>query len=137
MYMQDFFEQSRPAKHTKAHYYGDVVRQLFLASGILILLTMPIYKQILPIDFIVITFFVVVLALAAGVTTPSQKWIIVVDTIISMIFLLTFQYFSFTYYAYDSFIIFLIRQLIAIIFLFSLYYSVKTLRAICLHQIEV
>ncbi|PIP87155.1 hypothetical protein COW81_01910 [Candidatus Campbellbacteria bacterium CG22_combo_CG10-13_8_21_14_all_36_13] len=71
--MQDFFAQSNPAKHAKTHYYGNVVRQLFLVSGILILLTMPIYKNVIPIDFIVMTFFVVILAMAAGVTTPTQK----------------------------------------------------------------
>jgi len=136
MYMQDFFSQPTPAIHKKTHYYGDTVRQLFLAGGILILISMPIYNNVLPLGSGVAIVLVVILALAAGITCSKERWIIIFDTIASTVLLIIFQFYSATYYVQDSFILFIVRQSIAIIFLFALYYSAKTLRAMYLHEIE-
>ncbi len=134
--MQDFFTPPKPGKKKAKHYYGDTVRQLFLAGGIIILVAMPFYNNIIPADPILVTVLVVILALAAAITTIEKVWIMLINSIISAMFVVMFETYSVIYYVNDGTVLLLIRQAIALIFLFALYYSVKTLRAMFLHQID-
>ncbi len=129
--MQDFFSPIKPARNKIAHYYGDTVRQLFLAGGIMILVVMPFYNNIVPMNPTIVTLFVVTIALAAAATTNTKKSIIVFDTVLSAVTLIMFETYSIVYYLNDGMFLLLIRQGIALIFLFALYYSAKTLRAMC------
>lgn len=135
-YMQDFFVPPKPGKKKAKHYYGDTVRQLFLAGGIIILVAMPFYNTIIPADPTLVTVLVVALALAAAITTRGKMWIMLVNSIISAMFIIMFETYSVIYYIDDGTVLLLIRQAISLIFLFALYYSVKTLRAMFLHQID-
>jgi len=133
--MQDYFSNPRSSGKKAAHYYGDTVRRLFIVGGILILVSMPFYNNIVPISPTLVTLAVIVLVLAAAITTRVKKWIIVVDSVLSAIFLIAFETYSVVYYLETGKVAFIIRQAVAIIFLFALYYSVKTLRAMYLNQI--
>jgi hypothetical protein len=117
------------------HYYGDTVRTLFLVAGVIILGTLPFYKNLLPFGTGVLTVFVVLLALGAAVMNPFQKWIVYVDTLVAAVAVFLFEYTAIVWYGIDPTLLSVIRQALAIIFLFSLYYNGKTLRAMLLHQI--
>lgn len=118
-----------------AHYYGDTTRILFLIGGVIILATLPFYKGLLPIGTSALMIFVVLLALGAAIMNPFQRWIVYVDTAVAAIAMMLFEYTAITWYGIDDLLLSVIRQVLAIIFLFSLYYSGKTLRAMLLHQI--
>lgn len=118
-----------------AHYHGDTVRILFLVGGVIILATLPFYKNLLPIGAGFLTVFVVLLALGAAIVNPFQRWIVFVNLIIAIVAVILFEYVAAIGYGTDPAALSIIRQILAIVFLFALYYSGKTLRAMFLHQI--
>ena len=112
------------------HYYGDTVRTLFLAAGCLVLFGAPLYvNDIYPIlPFVIIGAFAILLA--ASLTSPRSNAFIIVDAVLASIGLLVFQYWALWEYGNAPLSrIFAFREIIAIIFFFALYFSIKTLRA--------
>ncbi len=134
--MQDFFDAPvQRKKGQKSHYHGNTVRKLFLSAGILILVSLPLFPDLLPISPLVTITAVVILAIAAAITSYIQMWAMVVNSILSAVFLIAFEAYALAYKD-PGVLHFLIRQIIALIFLFALYYSVRTVRAMYLHQIH-
>jgi hypothetical protein len=117
------------------HYHGDTVQILFLIGGVVILATLPFFKNLLPIGPGANTVLVVLIILGAAVINPFQKWIVAVNLLIATLAVLLFEYVAIVGYGTDPFLLSAIRQILAVIFLFSLYYSARTLRAMFLHQI--
>lgn len=118
-----------------AHYHGDTVRILFLVGGVIILGALPFFKNLLPVGPGFLTVFVVLLALGAAIVNPFQRWIVFVNLIIAIVAVILFEYVAVVGYGTDKPVLSIIRQILAIVFLFALYYSGKTLRAMFLHQI--
>ena len=117
------------------HYHGDTIRLFFLAGGVIILAMLPFFKELLPVGTKVLPVFVVLIALGGAIVNPFQKWIVVVDLLIAAIAVILFEYAAVIGYGVDPFLLSLGRQVLAIIFLFALYYSGRTLRAMFMHQI--
>ncbi|MCW9054721.1 MAG: hypothetical protein OQJ98_01950 [Candidatus Pacebacteria bacterium] len=135
--MQDPIEYSiQSGEEQVPHYHGDVVRILFLVGGVIILATLPFYKNLLPVGTSFLTVFVVLLALGGAIVNPFQRWTVFVDLVISAVAVVLFEYAAVIRYGYDEGLLSLIRQLLAIVFLFALYYSGRTLRAMVMHQIK-
>lgn len=115
------------------HYYGDVVRRLFLAAGVTILIFAPIFPDFLPLGGLVLVLGTLAFASLAGFTNPKQRWVSVVDVLVSALSLVAFESISLRSYADfpNSFgLLFVVRQGLAILFFFALYYSVKTVRGL-------
>lgn len=129
--MADFWESFRNEKLLTRHYYGDVVRFLFLLAAVIMLVTLPFLNPSLPIPLIFSILIILTIGLVAGVTNPLQKSTSVITTGISSIALVVFEYYAVTTYLASSFtsLLFIVNQTLALIFLFALYYSTKTLRA--------
>ena len=113
------------------HYYGDITRKLFLLGGVLMLFFAPLYPDLLPVN----NFFVIVgaigLSVFAGITNSRQFWVNVADMILAVFLFTLFEVAVFQGYngaEHGISVVFLVRQGIALIFFFTLYYSVKTLR---------
>lgn len=123
---------------TIPHYYGDIVRKLFLAMGILMLLSIPFDKELLTFFLRVGVFVILVVTLLAGFTSPRGKWVIVTNTISAAVIFTVFEYAAIGFLTGNDFqffdIIFGFRQLIALVALTALYFSAKTLRGYVLHQ---
>lgn len=126
----------RPMQYPKensgnaGHYYGDIVRRLFLAGAVIMLVTYPYYSGSIP-ESPIFTFFAIVLVvLFAGITNPRQRWIAVANMIIAGAAVLIFEFYGFEFYRnYDSSNgLFLVNQALALIFVIAFYFSVKTLR---------
>jgi hypothetical protein len=128
--MKDFWEALRNEKLLTKHYYGDVVRFLFLTAAVVMLVTLPFLNSNLPIPLIFSILIILTIGLVAGVTNPLQKSTSFITTGISSIALIVFEYYAVTtYFESQLSFLFIVNQMLALIFLFALYYSTKTLRA--------
>ncbi len=117
------------------HYHGDTVRILFLIGGIIILATLPFFKNLLQVGTGFLPVFVVILVLGGAIVNPFQRWVVTVDLIIAAVAVVLFEYAAVVGFGFDNFFLSITRQALAIVFLLALYYSGRTLRAMLMHQI--
>lgn len=118
-----------------AHYYGDPVRQLFLAAAALSVIAAPFFPGVLPFNTAQSVLFIVVLVVAAALTNPKKRWTAVADAVIAAYGVIVVESFAIDEFSKSSWPLFFVRELLAIAFLFALYYSVKTIRAMVMHQL--
>lgn len=117
------------------HYYGDVVRILFFVSGIVMILGLPLMNGLIPVSLSVSIFSILILIFIAGLTNPAQKWVSIVDTAISAFGFVVFEYFAVTTFAQgEDFLLFLINQTLAALFLFAFYFATKTVRGFLVRE---
>ncbi len=134
--MGDIWESLKNEKLLTRHYYGDAVRFLFMLGAIIMLVTLPFLIGKLPVPLYISILVILAIGVLAGITNPLQKWISILNGLIS-----TAALFVFEYYAVNSFttsgvktLYFIVNQLLALVFLFALYYSIKTIRAMFLKE---
>lgn len=123
------------AAHSRnvSHYYGDVVRALFVLSAILIFITESIAEdRLLSPAMTIVTLLAIVLA--AGITNPRQRWIHWTNTGIAIVGLLVFGTSALERYRAGVGLTFkdALVSLIALIFLVTLYFATRTLRGLIL-----
>ncbi len=132
----DEIPQANHHNKPPVHYYGDVVRGLFLAAAVVMLIA-GFTTATLPISTGLTITWIVALVLIAGLTNPIQRGVQWLNVIISTIGLLVFggnalsQYHSLpSVFSAGIFI-----ALLTFIFMLSLYFATRTLRAhILLHR---
>lgn len=118
------------------HYYGDKFRVLLLCAASLMLVALPsVTSEIgMPVMFSIVG--ILLLVLAAGLTNPQQRWVAGLNTIIATVGFLLFESYAVSVFqeqgAYDRF--FITNLVIGFIFLFAVYFSVKTLRFMLLQK---
>ena len=128
--MDKLIEKIKGEKKLTKHYYGDLVRLIFLISAALMLLTLPIFYNRTPVSLTVSILTILSMGVLAGITNPVQKTTAIINTGISATALVAFEYYAVNTYAKESFSgYFFINQILALLFLISLYYSTKTLRS--------
>lgn len=111
------------------HYYGDIVRILFVTAGLIMLITLPFFGNLIPVPYFASIIIILTIAILAGLTNPVQKWIAMIDTGVSVVAFVGFEYYAIQAFSQKSdFLFFSINQVLAIIFFVALYYSTKTLR---------
>lgn len=118
-----------PHQHPLPHYYGDVTRAVFIAVGIIMLIGMPKMMQVfwMPPAFPIIAILVV--GIAAGFTTPRRYASLVLNVIVSIFGLAAFIYVSWIMRAQGiGGGLLALNQIVAVLFLVTLYFSVKSLR---------
>ncbi|OGF51742.1 hypothetical protein A3H04_02135 [Candidatus Giovannonibacteria bacterium RIFCSPLOWO2_12_FULL_43_11c] len=117
---------------TRSHYYGDIVRKLFVSGDAIMILTYPFFMDRIFFSTSISIFVIVSVGVIAGFLNPRQKWANILTFIISVVALSVFEYHAVTALSgenknsFDLF--FWINQILAIIFFFALYYSAKTIR---------
>jgi hypothetical protein len=104
--------------HFGWHYYGDIVRRLFLTAGVIMLITLPVLTTLLPVQSYV-----------------SLLIIIAMNTVISAVGMFFYEYYAVTGYFLPEgtphgTLFTLTNQVLAIIFFFAIYYSSKSVRGI-------
>lgn len=120
-------------RSTVSHYYGDIVRRLFMIAGGIMLVATPFYQDRLPISAYASVWIIVILDVVAGLANPLMRWLGWIETLIALVACLTFEYFAIRDFSVtDS--LFWINQTLALVFFIALYYSVKTARAASLRQ---
>ena len=118
-----------PYQKPLPHYYGDMTRLLFIVIGVVMLLGLPKMIELLMIPVGYPIAAIAVVAVAAGFTNPKQYGSLILNVLVSMIGLASFIYVSWfmRVQSLDSIFLF-INQILAVLFLLALYFSVKSLR---------
>lgn len=117
------------------HYYGDFVRQLMLGIATLVLFAAPFYADSLKFEFPFEVAGAVVLVGLAAATNPLKKNILTLDAIAAGVVMIVYQMWALYGYEGSGAVAFVLREVISIIAMFAFYFSVKTVRAMLLHQI--
>ncbi len=115
------------------HYYGDTARWLMLLVAVVLFVSVPIFPDLLPLSPSLQVVAAVLLVIFAALTSPHKRWSIVCDAVLSGAVLIAVELIAVETYAGSSWSVFLLREGIVIVLLFSLYYSLKTLRSMSLH----
>ncbi len=111
------------------HYYGDYVRRIFIGVAVVLVLTEPLYPNLMPLLSTMGTvLFVALLIFHAGFTSPANKMTAIGNILIALFGMLLFQYSAAVGYKTEELVIFLVREALALAFMFALYYSTKTIR---------
>lgn len=128
-------EDNSDAKDYVPHYYGNIIRLIFVISGLIMAISFPFFSKLINLPLPIAIFAVLVLAILGGLINPKQKWVILLNAIAPMIAFCTFEYYAVsTYLNYvpNSIDIsfFWINQILALMFFVATYLEIKTLRAI-------
>lgn len=101
-----------------------------MLGALIMIIALPFVNDLLPVPFFVSLFGVLGFALVAGITNPRQRWVGMLDLLFSAGAFLTFEYFALDAYLRFHFErpLFLINQLLAIVFFVALYFASKTAR---------
>jgi phosphatidylserine synthase len=124
------------------HYYGDLVRVMFMFAGIVMLVTFPFFSGLIGVPTLLSTLVVIALALMAGLVNPRQKWVLVLNVIVSVIAFLLLEYhayFAFTYLDNSitlHSVFFWVSQVLALLFFLATYFSMKTVRGRYVDELE-
>lgn len=115
---------------TQPHYYGDTIRKYFFAAAFIMLFLMPFFTDYIPTTVRDGLLVILGISIFSGLTNPRLFWVAVIDGIISVLGVFIFGYYSvdsyLRYTAQDPF--FWANELLAMMFLASLYFSIKTIR---------
>ncbi len=125
--MEGIDDRPLGTKHNP-HYHGDKVRTFLFIAAVLMIMGLPFFKEILVITPSYVLLSAVLMIIFAGLTNPKQAWISFVNLVISLFGFVIFEYAAITHFGYTTYIFFIMTQGLALLFLFSLYYSVKTVR---------
>lgn len=117
------------------HYHGDPVRQLFVFIAVLSAVVLPLWGNLLPFGTMFQIVGALILVLLAGLTNPHGTIVAIVDVVFAAAGAFLFEAAAIYFYDVDPMKLFLVREIVAILFLFALYFSVKTLRAMLLGQV--
>lgn len=110
------------------HYYGDIVRKIFLICALIMLFTLPFIKGNLtsPIFYSILT--ILVLTFFAGMTNPKQKTVVISDVIVSVLSFGVFTYQAVTRFEGFLTLFFITNLVLALLSLLAFYWSIKTIR---------
>lgn len=124
-------ETTLPPEKRHPHYYGELVRKHIFFAAFVIMGATLVDSELRNFYLFIGLFGVVGLTVLAGLTSPKKRAIMFIDVLVSAFLFLIFEYFAIQAYArYESFTysVFFFRQLIAVVYLVTLYYSTKTMR---------
>ncbi len=121
-------ESATSEKKIMRHYYGDTVRSLFMFSAITMAILLPVVKPVLTMPTAVSIIAILLLGIFSGLTNPKQQWVIGFNSAIAIVGFLVFEYYGINAFVDGEEFFFVINQMLALIFLFAIYYNTKTLR---------
>lgn len=117
------------------HYYGNYVRQFFLAVAIGILILAPFFGSYLPWTLPFEILGALGLAILAALTNPRNQLVMTANVAAAGFGLVAFELIALAAYFAEENFIFFVRETFAVLCLLALYYALKTLRAMVLGTI--
>lgn len=114
--------------HEIAHYHGSCVRKLFFFAAVLMLVSLPFFRNDMAVPVIFSVLAILAVTFAAGYTNPKTKWILIFNTIVAAVGLVVFGMQAILGYSLQRDALFFVNLILALDFLFAFYYSVKTVR---------
>lgn len=110
------------------HYYGDLVRALFLIVAIIIGLSIPLSGS-MELGLLFGGPVIVILTVLAGYTNPHGKMVLIMDAIVAGLGVLLAETSAVASYAAGQWYAFAALEVVFVLFLVALYFSVKNVRA--------
>lgn len=117
------------------HYYGDVVRRIFVVAAAVLLLLSPSLASASDMALPLAVLGAIVLASLAAITTPRKRSIMIIDAVVSAAGVFVSELFAIASWNAEVWFWLALSQALAVSFLFSLYFSMKTVRAMLLDQV--
>ncbi len=118
-------------KYALQHYYGDIVRYLFITAATLMIIGLPIFQDYIQWPLMLSILAIAMLGVAAGLTNPKQMVSAVVNLIIALIGFVVFTYTSVAAMNLvprdDKFL--LSNIVLSLVFIFATYFAMKTFRS--------
>lgn len=111
------------------------MRQLFIAAAALMLIGAPFYADELRTEFPFVVVGALVLVALAALASPHKHLVFVASAIASGVGAFIYEVWALYSYQESTWVQFGLREAIAIIFLISFYFSVKTVRAGLTHMV--
>ena len=137
----NIYDNEPGIKSSVPHYYGDVVRTFFIIGGVVMIVTLPVFADRIPVSFQLSLLAILVVGFLAGLTNPRHVWVMVINALVSAVAFFDFEYYAVSTYSSLTLFsngFFWINQILAIDFFLALYYSAKTIRGFYLRsQTEV
>lgn len=117
------------------HYWGDIIRQLFIVAAALMLVGAPFYADTLrnELPFEIVGALIVVFI--ASLANPHNKSVFMAGAVAAGVGFLVYELWALNMYFDSTWLRFILREVIAIIFLTAFYYNMKTVRAFVLHRV--
>ncbi len=119
------------------HYYGDVVRRIFVGIGLVMGITFPFFYTLINLPVFLSILAIVILVFLAGWENPRHTFIIVLNTLVSIIGCTVFEYATVRFYVEvgrADVPFFWLNQVLATAFFVAIYYSSKTLRGLVMRK---
>lgn len=113
---------------THHHYHGKIIRELFIAAAIIMIIALPVFKSHINFPISVSVLAILLLALFAGFTNPLQKSTAIFDLLASVMGFFVFELYALIKNGGFMNPFFLTNQLLAVIFFIALYFAAKTFR---------
>lgn len=114
------------------HYYGDKVRQYFIAAAVLSFIGMPLWGKLLPfLGTLPQVGAALLLVLLAGFTSPRNLLLMVANATVAGVSILLLESTAIIYEGLGTHPteLFLAREVAVLLLIGALYYSIKTVRA--------
>ncbi|MDP3646326.1 MAG: hypothetical protein Q8R25_04525 [bacterium] len=117
------------------HYWGDSVRVLFVTAAALAIVAIPLFGDLLPYGSRIEIISAVVLVILAALTNPHSQSIMIINAVVAAVGVVLYEQAAVSLYSGDGPLLFVARGTVALLLLFALYFSVKTIRSMMLHKI--
>lgn len=111
-----------------SHYYGDYVRQIFMGSAALMLVSAPFLAGDIPAALPFEIGGALVIAILGALTNPARQISMLANAIAAGVGIIVYELLALNAFYSGAMIAFIEREILAIAFLFALYFSLKTLR---------
>lgn len=122
-------------RHDIPHYYGDYVRDLFVATAVLSAVALPVFGDLLPFGTLAQVGSALLLVLLAGLTNPHGRMLMLYNVIVSGVGVLLLESAAISLYSSDSVELFVSREVASVLLLFAFYFGIKTMRAMSLGKL--
>ena len=119
------------------HYYGNLVRLIFIVGAVWMLIGLPTMTRVLNIPIGISIVGVIILVIAAGFTNPAQESSLRMNSIIAVIYTIIFAYLA--WYMYNHAVpggFLFANQVAAIAFLAASYFAIKSWRGARIPEIK-
>ncbi|MBY0539257.1 hypothetical protein K2P56_02375 [Patescibacteria group bacterium] len=117
------------------HYYGDSVRNMFIASAVIYAIALPLFGSLLPLSVYVGIGIVLLLVFLAGITNPHSQILMFINAGVAGIGVYLMQTAAISGFGVDSTALFVLRQMVVILLLIAFYDAVKTARNMLIGKI--
>ena len=117
------------------HYHGGIVRGLLLGAAAFLLVTSPMYADSISDQFPFLVFGAFMAVIAAAFTDPHKRFSLAADAVVAGVGMIAYSGWALMGYDSSDLLAFVLRAVVAIVFLFAFYFSLKTVRAFALHEV--